>query len=195
MSDQFDKLVAVMRTLRSPEGCPWDREQTLESLTHFVLEEAYEVVDAIERGDTAALKEEIGDHIFEGVFLAQVAQRASVGVTGDGGLLQDVEPADFVEPHDVIRVAVGIDDGVHAFHVVGQRLRAQIRRRVDEKRRTVPYFNEHRRTKPAVARIGGPAGAAFAPDHGHAVGRARPQHKHPCGRLGRVRQGVMILFS
>jgi MazG family protein len=70
---QFDKLVAVMRTLRSPEGCPWDREQTLGSLTHFVLEEAHEVVDAIERGDMAALKEEIGDHIFEGVFLAQVA--------------------------------------------------------------------------------------------------------------------------
>jgi ATP diphosphatase len=73
MSDQFDKLVAVMRTLRSPEGCPWDRDQTLESLTNFVLEEAYEVVDAIERGDMEAVKEEIGDHIFEGVFLAQVA--------------------------------------------------------------------------------------------------------------------------
>src|SRR5213596_659855 len=75
---EFDKLVEVMRTLRSPEGCPWDREQTLESLTHYVLEEAHEVVDAIERGDTAALQEEIGDHIFEGVFLAQVA--------ADGGL-------------------------------------------------------------------------------------------------------------
>ena len=71
--EEFDKLVDVMRTLRSPEGCPWDREQTLESLTHYVLEEAHEVVDAIERGDTAALQEEIGDHIFEGVFLAQVA--------------------------------------------------------------------------------------------------------------------------
>jgi ATP diphosphatase len=76
MSDagtQFEKLVGVMHTLRSPEGCPWDREQTLESLTPFVLEEAHEVIDAIERGDMAALKEEIGDHIFEGVFLAQVA--------------------------------------------------------------------------------------------------------------------------
>src|SRR5450759_4924162 len=69
----FEELVAVMRTLRSPEGCPWDREQTLSSLTHFVLEEAYEVVDAIERGDIDALKEEIGDHVFEGVFLAQIA--------------------------------------------------------------------------------------------------------------------------
>src|SRR5688572_33422572 len=71
--EAFETLVAVMRTLRSPEGCPWDREQTLESLTHYVLEEAHEVVDAIERGDTDALREEIGDHIFEGVFLAQVA--------------------------------------------------------------------------------------------------------------------------
>jgi nucleoside triphosphate diphosphatase len=75
---QFDKLVAVMRTLRSPEGCPWDREQTLLSLTPFVLEEAHEVIDAIERGDITALKEEIGDHIFEGVFLAQVAADAGL---------------------------------------------------------------------------------------------------------------------
>ena len=65
-----------MRTLRSPDGCPWDREQTLESLTPFVLEEAHEVIDAIERRDMAGLQEEIGDHIFEGVFLAQVASDA-----------------------------------------------------------------------------------------------------------------------
>lgn len=71
--EAFEKLVDVMRTLRSPQGCPWDREQTFESLTHFVLEEAHEVVDAIERGDMDDLREEIGDHIFEGVFLAQVA--------------------------------------------------------------------------------------------------------------------------
>jgi len=69
----FADLVRVMATLRSPEGCPWDREQTLASLSHYVLEEAYEVVDAIERGDLEALREEIGDHIFEGVFLAQIA--------------------------------------------------------------------------------------------------------------------------
>ena len=71
--EEFDRLVSVMETLRSPDGCPWDRDQTLDSLTHFVLEEAHEVVEAIERGDMDALKEEIGDHIFEGVFLAQVA--------------------------------------------------------------------------------------------------------------------------
>ena len=77
-AEEFEKLVQVMRTLRSPEGCPWDRDQTLGSLTHFVLEEAHEVVDAIERDDMHALKEEIGDHIFEGVFLAQVATEAGM---------------------------------------------------------------------------------------------------------------------
>jgi ATP diphosphatase len=71
--EQFDRLVDIMRTLRSPEGCPWDRAQTLQSLTPFVLEEAHEVVEAVERGDMDALKEEVGDHIFEGVFLSQVA--------------------------------------------------------------------------------------------------------------------------
>jgi MazG family protein len=71
--DRFARLVEVMRTLRSPEGCPWDREQTLHTLAPFVLEETYEVLDAIERGDLDALKEEVGDLVFEGVFLAQIA--------------------------------------------------------------------------------------------------------------------------
>ena len=70
---EFTRLVEIMATLRSPEGCPWDREQTLQSLSQYVLEEAYEVVEAIDRNDLDALREEVGDHIFEGVFLSQVA--------------------------------------------------------------------------------------------------------------------------
>src|SRR5215210_6810357 len=70
--EEFQKLVDIMRRLRGPQGCPWDREQTLASLRSFVLEETYEVLDAIDRGDTDALRGEIGDLIFEGVFLAQV---------------------------------------------------------------------------------------------------------------------------
>jgi MazG family protein len=62
-----------MARLRGPGGCPWDREQTLESLRGFVLEETYEVLDAIDRADHAALLEEIGDLIFEAVFLSQIA--------------------------------------------------------------------------------------------------------------------------
>jgi MazG family protein len=69
---EFQKLVDVMARLRGPDGCPWDREQTIESLRGFVLEETYEVLDAIDRGDHVALRGEIGDLLFEGVFLAQV---------------------------------------------------------------------------------------------------------------------------
>jgi MazG family protein len=69
---EFQKLVDIMARLRGPGGCPWDREQTIESLRGFVLEETYEVLDAIDRGDHAALLGEIGDLLFEGVFLAQI---------------------------------------------------------------------------------------------------------------------------
>jgi nucleoside triphosphate diphosphatase len=72
----FQTLVDIMARLRGPQGCPWDREQTLESLRGFVLEETHEVLDAIDRGDTAALRGEIGDLIFEGVFLAQICADA-----------------------------------------------------------------------------------------------------------------------
>jgi len=75
-ADEFTRLVGIMATLRGPDGCPWDREQTIESLRGFVLEETHEVLDAIDRGDTAALEGEIGDLIFEGVFLAQVSTDA-----------------------------------------------------------------------------------------------------------------------
>jgi nucleoside triphosphate diphosphatase len=70
--EEFQKLVDIMAQLRGPGGCPWDREQTIESLRGFVLEETYEVLDAIDRGDHDALRGEIGDLLFEGVFLAQV---------------------------------------------------------------------------------------------------------------------------
>lgn len=69
----FQSLVDIMVRLRGPQGCPWDREQTLESLRAFLLEETHEVLDAIDRGDSDALRGEIGDLIFEGVFLAQVS--------------------------------------------------------------------------------------------------------------------------
>ena len=61
-----------MRRLRGPDGCPWDREQTLSTLRPFVLEETYEVLQDIDAGDHDALRGEIGDFLFEGVFLAQI---------------------------------------------------------------------------------------------------------------------------
>lgn len=65
-----------MRILRSPDGCPWDREQTLASLRPFVLEEAYELVDALDSSDMTALRDELGDFVFQAVFLAQLCTEA-----------------------------------------------------------------------------------------------------------------------
>lgn len=70
----LDDLVAVMDRLRSPGGCPWDAEQTHESLLPYAVEEVFEVVEAVEDGDRAALREELGDLLLQVVFHARVAQ-------------------------------------------------------------------------------------------------------------------------
>ncbi|MEX3631121.1 YabN family protein [Rothia sp. LK2492] len=74
---QFQRLVTIMDTLRSPGGCPWDGEQTHESLLRYLVEEAYEVVEAIEAPagiDRALLKEELGDVLLQVVFHSRVAE-------------------------------------------------------------------------------------------------------------------------
>jgi MazG family protein len=80
---KFDQLVEIMRVLREPGGCPWDREQTHASLRPFVLEETYEVLDAIDSGSPAALREELGDYLFEAVFLARLSEEAGDFSIGD----------------------------------------------------------------------------------------------------------------
>jgi MazG family protein len=80
---RFDQLVDVMRRLRAPDGCPWDRDQTLRSLRPFLLEETYEALDAIDRGDRADLKEELGDLLFEVVFLSRICEEAGDFSVGD----------------------------------------------------------------------------------------------------------------
>ena len=70
----FDQLVQLMTTLRGPQGCPWDRKQTLESLKPFVIEESYEMVDAIDRKDLEGLKEELGDFLLQAVFIAEITR-------------------------------------------------------------------------------------------------------------------------
>jgi tetrapyrrole methylase family protein/MazG family protein/ATP diphosphatase len=70
----ISRLVEIMRRLLAPGGCPWDREQTLESLRTYVIEEAYEVVDAIDKGAADALREELGDLLLQIVFQAELAR-------------------------------------------------------------------------------------------------------------------------
>ena len=70
----FLKLIDVMSKLRNPEsGCPWDLEQSYSTIAPYTIEEAYEVADAIERGDMTDLKEELGDLLFQVVFHSQMA--------------------------------------------------------------------------------------------------------------------------
>ena len=80
---RFERLIQIMRTLRSSKGCPWDRAQTLASLRPFVLEETYEVLDALDRGDLTDLQAELGDLLFQVVFLCQVAAESGTFTVDD----------------------------------------------------------------------------------------------------------------
>ncbi|HXG31559.1 MAG TPA: nucleoside triphosphate pyrophosphohydrolase [Thermodesulfobacteriota bacterium] len=73
MKKRFEDVVELSRHLRGPEGCPWDREQTLGTLRSFIIEEAYEVVQAIEEDDTEELKEELGDLLYQVIFASQLS--------------------------------------------------------------------------------------------------------------------------
>lgn len=80
---RFERLIEIMRALRAPGGCPWDREQSHASLRPFVLEETYEVLEAIESGSASHLREELGDYLYEAVFLAQISEEAGDFTIGD----------------------------------------------------------------------------------------------------------------
>ena len=76
MNSRLPELLAIMARLRAADGCPWDRQQTFASIAPYTIEEAYEVADAIERGDLGNLKDELGDLLFQVVFHAQIAREA-----------------------------------------------------------------------------------------------------------------------
>jgi MazG family protein len=71
---EMDRLRAIMDRLRGPDGCPWDREQTIETLATYLVEETYEVLEAIASGSVEALREELGDLLFQVVFQARLGQ-------------------------------------------------------------------------------------------------------------------------
>src|SRR6202041_71650 len=89
--DELEALLALMRTLRDPQaGCPWDREQDFVSIAPFTIEEAYEVADAIGRGDLDRLRDELGDLLFQVVFHARMAEEAGrFDFGGVGGGIRD----------------------------------------------------------------------------------------------------------
>ena len=117
---ELDELVAVMARLRAPGGCPWDADQTHESLVPYALEETYELVEAIESGDREGLREELGDVLLQVVFHARVAADAGPGRRFDvddvaGDLVDKLvrrHPHVFGDagPRDVAAVEAGWDE-------------------------------------------------------------------------------------
>ena len=71
-SQALERLLEIMATLRSPEGCPWDAKQTPKSLKPFLLEETYEVLEAIDHGDPGGIRDELGDLLLQVVFQARI---------------------------------------------------------------------------------------------------------------------------
>ena len=80
---KFQRLVEIMARLRAPGGCPWDREQTFDSIKPYTLEETYEVLDAIDRRDWDELRAELGDFMLQAVFFAQMASEEKLFDIGD----------------------------------------------------------------------------------------------------------------
>ena len=75
-TDRMRELLGIMERLRAADGCPWDRAQSFSSIAPYTIEEAYEVADAVERGDMRHLRDELGDLLFQVVFHAQIASEA-----------------------------------------------------------------------------------------------------------------------
>ncbi|MGD0492246.1 MAG: nucleoside triphosphate pyrophosphohydrolase [Steroidobacteraceae bacterium] len=78
MTSRLPELLSIMRRLRAPDGCPWDRQQTFASIAPYTLEEAYEVADAIDRGGGADLRDELGDLLFQVVFHSEMASEQGI---------------------------------------------------------------------------------------------------------------------
>jgi MazG family protein len=82
-SEAIERLLDIMARLRAPDGCPWDLEQTLETLRPYVLEETYEVLEALDAGDAAAHREELGDLLLQIVFQARLREEAGLFAFAD----------------------------------------------------------------------------------------------------------------
>src|SRR3989442_859625 len=110
----FQRLLDIMKRLREPGGCPWDREQTPTSLKPFLIEEAYEVLEAIESGRSAAVREELGDLMFQIVFHARVAEERG-DFTMTDLLVQLIDKMVRRHPHVFGDAAVALHGAIEKF--------------------------------------------------------------------------------
>jgi tetrapyrrole methylase family protein/MazG family protein len=153
----FDTLLTIMARLREPGGCPWDREQTPSSLKPFLIEEAYEVLEALEGSDPRALSEELGDLLFQVVFHARIAEER--GDFSIGEVLQRLVDK-MVSRHPHVFATSTIDtprEALAQWEVLKQREAAAAGRRrsvIDGVPRAMPSLVRAQRTQAKAARIG-----------------------------------------
>lgn len=149
----FERLVTLMRRLLAPDGCPWDREQDEMSLRRYVLEEACEVIDAIESGDAAAIQDELGDLALQVVFLAELGRKR--GAFGPDDVVSSIcrklvrrHPHVFgdVEVHDAAAVVENWET------IKKQEKRG--RRLLDGIPRSLPALMRAQQTQLAAAKVG-----------------------------------------
>jgi MazG family protein len=129
IGEKFEALLEIMRRLRAPGGCPWDREQTHASLRPFVLEETYEVLAAIDAGNIEELREELGDYLYEAVFLAQISEESGDFSIGDA--IDEIRTK-LVRRHPHVFEKQSGDDGITSGQVI-ERWETMKARERDEK--------------------------------------------------------------
>jgi len=152
----FERLLDIMARLRGADGCPWDREQTRTSLKPYLLEEAYEVLEAIEADESSAMEEELGDLLFQVVFHAQLARELGQFTMAD--ILQGVcDKMVSRHPHVFGDASVGTPgEALTQWEMIKQRqAQASGRRRsiVDGVPRALPSLLRAQRLQAKAARV------------------------------------------
>lgn len=152
----IQRLVEIMRILRSPQGCPWDHKQTLETLREYLVEESHEVLDAIDSGDRAKLREELGDLLLQVVFQAQLC-------TEEGAFTFDDVAAGIADklvrrhPHVFGEVSVsGSDEVLKNWEAIKKTEKgdAQPRSTLDGVPRSLPALHRAHLVQKRAARVG-----------------------------------------
>jgi len=152
----FQRLLDIMKRLREPGGCPWDREQTPISLKPFLIEEAYEVLEAIESGRSAAVREELGDLLFQVVFHARLAEEQGDFAMTDL-LAQLIDKMVRRHPHVFANASIGTpNEALVQWEAIKQReaeTRGQRRSLLDGVPRALPSLLRAQRVQSKAARV------------------------------------------
>jgi len=152
--DRFDTLVNIIARLRSPDGCPWDREQTHSSLRQSLLEECYEVLEALDEGDSEKLSYELGDLLMQVVFHAQIATEAGEFEWGD--VVKNINTK-LINRHPHIFGSVKVKDAgevIHNWEALKKVERGSETPMLDNVPRQMPALSYSQEIQSRVAQVG-----------------------------------------